>query len=449
MAKENDGPGRITFAEEETRGARIKVVGVGGGGGNAISRMIAAGLQGIEFIAVNTDLQALRGNRAQVKIQVGGKLTKGLGAGANPDIGRQAAVEDTEIDEVLARLQKSQSEWVTPAESRKPHEGDQVTVDYEVMAGDEPFQEPVTDAVFVLGETNLLTQLRDKLLEMEVGATDSFELSFEEDDETADPSIRGKSLAYTVTLKELKERDLIRAVAEARFGLRGDLPCSAKLVEVVDVRGAEVHAERAEEILQRDAELLGLFAVDVRVELRHARAIRAADIAELALGVAVGDDLLNKLLELFAPDAAAVLETQVEPGGIAHTINRGAVERDHGAFLDLGELGAKLCEHGLEVSPARHAVGPWLESGEHDAVVGAVARDEREALESPGAVDTIGREERLLDTLDDVERAVLARARGQADFGDEKALVLVRDEAGGDAPDCPNDQEVQANEREK
>src|SRR4029453_13449330 len=86
----------ISFVEEEARGARIKVVGVGGGGGNAISRMIASGLQGIEFIAVNTDLQALRSNRAPVKIQIGSKLTKGLGAGANPDVGRQAAVEDTE-----------------------------------------------------------------------------------------------------------------------------------------------------------------------------------------------------------------------------------------------------------------------------------------------------------------------------------------------------------------
>jgi cell division protein FtsZ len=87
---------RISFADDETRGACIKVVGVGGGGGNAVSRMIASGLQGIEFIAVNTDLQALRSNRAPVKIQIGGKLTKGLGAGANPDVGRQAAVEDTE-----------------------------------------------------------------------------------------------------------------------------------------------------------------------------------------------------------------------------------------------------------------------------------------------------------------------------------------------------------------
>src|SRR6476659_1633374 len=83
----NEGPGgRITFADDETRGARIKVVGVGGGGGNAISRMIASGLQGVEFIAINTDLQALRSNRAPVKIQIGGKLTKGLGAGSTPDV---------------------------------------------------------------------------------------------------------------------------------------------------------------------------------------------------------------------------------------------------------------------------------------------------------------------------------------------------------------------------
>ena len=96
MTKENDRPGRIQFAENQEQGAQIKVVGVGGGGGNAVGRMIASGLQGIEFIAINTDLQALRANRAPLKIQVGAKLTKGLGAGADPEIGRQAAVEDTE-----------------------------------------------------------------------------------------------------------------------------------------------------------------------------------------------------------------------------------------------------------------------------------------------------------------------------------------------------------------
>jgi cell division protein FtsZ len=83
-------------------GARIKVIGVGGGGGNAVNRMIEAGIEGIEFVVANTDLQALKRSRAPIKIQLGGMLTKGLGAGANPNVGREAALEDTEkIIEVL------------------------------------------------------------------------------------------------------------------------------------------------------------------------------------------------------------------------------------------------------------------------------------------------------------------------------------------------------------
>ncbi|HXV60092.1 MAG TPA: cell division protein FtsZ [Vicinamibacteria bacterium] len=88
-------PGRLSI-EEQVGGASIKVVGVGGGGGNAINRMIASSISGVDFLAANTDLQALRSNRAKTKIQLGGKLTKGLGCGADPEIGRQAALEDTE-----------------------------------------------------------------------------------------------------------------------------------------------------------------------------------------------------------------------------------------------------------------------------------------------------------------------------------------------------------------
>jgi cell division protein FtsZ len=76
--------------------ARIKVIGVGGGGGNAVNRMIDAQLRGIEFIVANTDLQALHKCRAPIKLQIGNLLTKGLGAGADPDVGRKAALEDTE-----------------------------------------------------------------------------------------------------------------------------------------------------------------------------------------------------------------------------------------------------------------------------------------------------------------------------------------------------------------
>lgn len=78
-------------------GARIKVIGVGGAGGNAVQTMIASQLSGVDFIAANTDMQALEKNKSEMKIQLGEKLTRGLGAGANPDIGRQAAIESCEI----------------------------------------------------------------------------------------------------------------------------------------------------------------------------------------------------------------------------------------------------------------------------------------------------------------------------------------------------------------
>jgi cell division protein FtsZ len=87
---------RLKLDEEVRSGARIKVIGVGGGGSNAVNRMVAAGLDGVEFIVANTDLQALHLNPAPNKLQIGAKLTKGLGAGADPEVGRQAALEDTE-----------------------------------------------------------------------------------------------------------------------------------------------------------------------------------------------------------------------------------------------------------------------------------------------------------------------------------------------------------------
>jgi cell division protein FtsZ len=92
----------MSFSDDNQEGAKIKVIGVGGGGSNAVNRMIRAKVEGVEFIAANTDLQALKLSQAPVKLQLGAKLTKGLGAGANPDVGRKAALEDTEkIIEVL------------------------------------------------------------------------------------------------------------------------------------------------------------------------------------------------------------------------------------------------------------------------------------------------------------------------------------------------------------
>src|SRR5438045_1281391 len=102
---------RINYTDDSRNDARIKVIGVGGGGGNAVNRMIEAGMDGIEFITANTDLQALRMSRASVKIQLGVKLTNGLGAGANPEVGRKAALEDS--DKIIEALEGADMVFVT------------------------------------------------------------------------------------------------------------------------------------------------------------------------------------------------------------------------------------------------------------------------------------------------------------------------------------------------
>jgi cell division protein FtsZ len=99
------------FEETPTQSARMKVVGVGGGGGNAVNRMIEENLGGVEFVSVNTDAQALLNSKSDVKIQIGKKLTRGLGAGARPEIGRQAIEENR--DEVLRVLGSADLVFVT------------------------------------------------------------------------------------------------------------------------------------------------------------------------------------------------------------------------------------------------------------------------------------------------------------------------------------------------
>ncbi len=107
---ENSGI-KIFIDEPPITGAKIKVIGVGGGGGNAVNRMIEAGISGVEFIVANTDLQALNASNAPIKIQLGTKSTRGLGAGANPDIGREAAIED--YQKLMDVLEDSDMVFVT------------------------------------------------------------------------------------------------------------------------------------------------------------------------------------------------------------------------------------------------------------------------------------------------------------------------------------------------
>ncbi len=102
MQIDNEEGIMLEFVENNELAAKIKVVGVGGGGGNAVNTMINAGLTGADFIVANTDAQALKSNACAIKIQLGEKITKGLGAGANPDVGKKSAMEDSDkIREIL------------------------------------------------------------------------------------------------------------------------------------------------------------------------------------------------------------------------------------------------------------------------------------------------------------------------------------------------------------
>ena len=101
----------LEFDMDQDEFAKIKVVGVGGGGNNAVNRMISAGVKGVEFLVFNTDKQALKNSLAETKIQLGEKITKGLGAGANPEVGEQAAEES--IDEIREALEGADMVFIT------------------------------------------------------------------------------------------------------------------------------------------------------------------------------------------------------------------------------------------------------------------------------------------------------------------------------------------------
>ncbi len=111
MMAAKEAVNRVAFGDDMQDGAKIKVIGVGGGGCNAVNRMIRAKVEGVEFIAANTDAQALKDTLTPNKLQLGAKLTKGLGAGANPDVGRKAALEDT--DRIIDALEGADMVFIT------------------------------------------------------------------------------------------------------------------------------------------------------------------------------------------------------------------------------------------------------------------------------------------------------------------------------------------------
>jgi trigger factor len=169
-----------------------------------------------------------------------------------------AAVEEHEVDEVVERIRKQESPWVDPAEPRTPHDGDQVTIDLAVKEGDEEFEEPVEDAVFVLGESNLFDRLREEIEKLNVGESATFDITFADDDETVNERVRGKTLTYTVTLKGLKEKDLLPLDDEFAKNVNESESLDALRQEIRDdihrARTNEKRTEVVNEIINQMAE---------------------------------------------------------------------------------------------------------------------------------------------------------------------------------------------------
>ena len=183
-----------------------------------------------------------------------------------------AAVDDAAVDELIEALRKSHSPWIDPQgeglqvgagleltpKSRLPRDGDQVTIDYTVQEEGTDVEEPVVDAVFVLGESGLLEPIEDAIKGLRVGETTGFSVPFAEDDESIDESLRGKTLSYSVTLKGLKERDLL-PLDDDFAKTAGDVDTLDELrsnlrEELHQTRTAEARREALSQIIAKMAE---------------------------------------------------------------------------------------------------------------------------------------------------------------------------------------------------
>lgn len=254
-----------------------------------------------------------------------------------------AAVTDEDVQEVVDRLQRQGADWVDVTD-RKPADGDQVTIDYSVKEGDEEFQEPVEDAVWVLGETNLLPQLQDKIEDMTAGETESFDLVFEEDDETADPQVRGKQLTYTVTLKSLKTRDLKPIDDEFAKTVAGADSVDDLMQQIRD----DIHQGKTQEartkvldaIVEKVAEQSTIDLPDAMIddEVEHQLGHRKQEFAQQGIGweqmLRMSNTTEDAVKEEMRPDAARRLKNSMLLQEIAKRENIEVTDEDIEAEID-------------------------------------------------------------------------------------------------------------------
>ncbi len=154
---------------------------------------------------------------------------------------REVDIDEELVETEIEALLKNHAEWIDVEEDRHPGDGDEVTIDLEVFEGDEHFQDPATDAIFIIGESNLFDSLVEALKLMLPGSSSELTLAFEDDDESVRPNMRGKTLRYALTLKKIRHRDMPE--------LNDEFAAQVGEFETVD----ELREAVAEDVLRRSA----------------------------------------------------------------------------------------------------------------------------------------------------------------------------------------------------
>jgi trigger factor len=158
---------------------------------------------------------------------------------------RPVAVSDEQVEETIERLRSNRSPWNEPAEPRPAREGDRITIDVALQeaGADEPYREPIIDSTYILGKDNLFPELRDALIGANVGDEKQVEISFAEDQETAEAGMRGKTMVYTLTVKKLEEQELVALDDEFAQGASDGRAATVEVLRA-DVRKDLMRAER-------------------------------------------------------------------------------------------------------------------------------------------------------------------------------------------------------------
>ena len=158
---------------------------------------------------------------------------------------RPVAVSDEQVEETIERLRSNRSDWNEPTEPRAAQEGDRITIDVALQeaGADEPYREPIIDSTYILGKDNLFPELRDALIGANVGDEKQVEISFAEDQETAEAGMRGKTMVYTLTVKKLEEQELVALDDEFAQGASDGRAATVEILRL-DVRKDLLRAER-------------------------------------------------------------------------------------------------------------------------------------------------------------------------------------------------------------